>query len=87
MNIESKAVFGLLICFGIIILIVMLNSKHFFKCIILSALSGIAALFAVNMLSGFTGFELSVNPITLAMSAIGGTPGVIMMLISRIFLH
>lgn len=86
MNIESKAAVGLLIFFGIIILITMLHSKHFFKCIFLSALSGIAALFAVNLLAGFTDFEVAVNPVTLGISALGGTPAVIMLLVSRIFL-
>lgn len=86
MNIESKSVFGLLVCFGIIILISMIRSKHFFSCLLLSCLSGVAALFAVNLLSAVTGFELAVNPVTLAVSAVGGTPGVVLLLVSRIFL-
>lgn len=84
MQIQSTTVFGLLICFSIIILIAMLRSKHFFKCIILSAFSGIACLFAVNALSSITGFSLAVNYPTLAISAIGGTPGVILLLLSRV---
>ena len=81
MNIECKFVIALLILFAIIILITMLRSKHFLKCIILSALSGTACLFAVNILSGVTGFTLAVNPVTLSVSGIFGVPGVIMLLI------
>lgn len=84
MNFESNWVIALLILFAIIILIIMLRSKHFFRCIILSALSGIACLFAVNILSGLTDFTLAVNPVTLGISGIFGVPGVIFLLISRI---
>ncbi len=80
MDIQSTTVFGLLVCSGIIILIVMLKSKHFIKAFLLSAVQGAAALFAVNLISAATGFEIAVNPITLSISALGGTAGVIMLL-------
>lgn len=86
MDIQSKSIFGLLICSGIIILIIMFRSKHFVRSFILSAVQGIAALFAVNLLSAATGFDLAVNPITLGISAVGGTAGVVMLLLSRIFI-
>lgn len=86
MNVNNKTVFGIIILSLIIILIIMIRSKHFFKCFILSSVSGIAALFAVNLLKEITGFEIGVNPVTLCFSAIGGSPAVILMLISRVFL-
>ena len=86
MNVNNKTVFGIIILSLIIILIVMVRSKHFFKCFLLSSVSGIAALFAVNLLKEITGFEIGVNPVTLCFSAIGGSPAVILMLISRVFL-
>lgn len=86
MSVNNKTVFGIIIASLIIILIVMLRSKHFFKCFMLSSVSGIAALFAVNLLREITGFEIGVNPMTLVLSAIGGSPAVILMLVSRVLL-
>lgn len=86
MDIQSKSIFGLLICSGFIILLIMLRSKHFVRSFILSSLQGVAVLFAVNLLSSVTGFELAVNPITLGISALGGTAGVIMLLMGRLWL-
>lgn len=86
MNIENKTFFGLLIVSMLIILIVMIRSKHFFRCAALSCLSGVAALFAVNLLCEITGFEIAVNPFTLGFSAVMGSPGVILLLVSRVFL-
>ena len=86
MDIKCKTVFGIIIISLVIILIVMVRSKHFFKAFILSSFSGIGALFAVNLLREITGFEIGVNPVTLCFSAIGGSPAVILMLISRVFL-
>ena len=66
----------------IIILTVSLKSKHFFKSVFLSAFSGLSALFAVHVISWFTGLSLSVNLFTAAVSAVGGIPGVIALLIT-----
>ena len=76
----------MLAAFSLITLLVMIKSKHFFKALILSAAQGIAALFAVNLLSAATGVSLAVNPITLALSAVGSLPAVIAMLVSRLFI-
>lgn len=84
MIIECKIIFSLLILFSIIILAVMLRSKHFLSGLTLSALSGIACLFSVNILSAITNFTLAINPLTLGISGIFGVPGVIALLISRI---
>lgn len=76
----------MLAAFSLITLLVMIKSRHFFKALILSAAQGIAALFAVNLLSAATGVSLAVNPITLALSAVGSLPAVIAMLVSRLFI-
>lgn len=56
-------------------LIKMIKSKHFFKAIFISALSGIGCIFAVNLLSDFTGVNLAVNWFTLSFSALLGPCG------------
>ncbi len=76
----------MLAAFSLITLLVMIKSRHFFKALILSAAQGIAALFAVNLLSAATGVSLAVNPVTLALSAVGSLPAVIAMLVSRLFI-
>ena len=46
---------------------------------ILSALSGIAALFAADLIGGFFSFHLPINVFTGVLSALGGLPGVILL--------
>ena len=86
MQFKSIPVIIMLAAFSVIILAVMVKSKHFFKAIVLSALQGVAALFAVNLLSAATGVTLAVNPVTLTVSAVGSLPGVVAMLVSKLFL-
>ena len=86
MQFKSIPVIIMLAAFSVIILAVMVKSKHFFKALVLSALQGVAALFAVNLLSAATGVTLVVNPVTLAVSAVGSLPGVVAMLVSKLFL-
>ena len=66
----------------IIILTVSFESKHFFKSIFLSAFSGLGGLFAVHVLSWFTPLSLPVNLFTALVSAVGGIPGVIGLLVT-----
>lgn len=66
----------------IIILTVSLKSKHFFKSVFLSAFSGLGGLFAVHVLSWFTPLSLPVNLFTALVSAVGGIPGVIGLLVT-----
>ena len=46
---------------------------------LLSALAGVAAFFAADYLSSFFSFTLPLNAFTLAVSAVGGVPGVILL--------
>lgn len=69
---------------GMVILFAMIKSKHIVKSLLLSSLQGLAALFAVNLVGEFIGIRLAVNWFSLAVSAVGGLPGVIFMLLCRI---
>ena len=86
MNFNCKALLGLLIVSGIIILFSMLKSKRFFRSLLFSAACGICTLFAVNMLSAVTGVSIGFNPVTAGICAVGGTPAVILLLVSRLML-
>ena len=61
---------------AIAIFVVMLRSKRLLRNLLLSTLSGVATLYAVNAIGLLTSMRLSVNFLTLAVSAIGGVPGV-----------
>lgn len=67
---------------GFIIFISMLRTKRFFSALILTALQGITALVAANVIGSFIDLHLSLNPHTIILSAVGGTPAVIMLLIA-----
>ncbi len=58
-------------------------SGLFIKSIFLSAVSGIGAVFAVNILTPVTSVGIAVNYISLALGGIFGIPGVIALL----FMH
>ena len=70
-----------LIFSGIVILITMLRTKRFFTMLFLTALQGLAAFFAVNFVGGFFGVHLAMNWGHLGISALGGVPGVILLLL------
>ena len=60
-----------------IVLLTLIKSRHFIRYLLLSAISGIGALFAVNLLTSITGVSIALNYITLAVSGIFGISGVI----------
>lgn len=57
------------------------TERRGFSALFLSALGGMAALFAVNITGLATGIQLSVNRWSLGAGALLGVPGVISMLI------
>lgn len=65
----------------------MKKSGHFIKSLFLSAVEGMAALFAVNAAGAFTGVALSVNRLTLLSGVIFGVPGIAAHLIAQIILR
>ena len=86
MSIGSYIIFAFLILSGIIILAVTLRNEKPFKNIFLSLFSGVGSLFAVNIASAITAVSLPVNTLTLSVSAVGGIPGVVLLLISEVLL-
>ena len=72
---------------GLLIIISMLRSKRFFSALILTAIEGIAALFAIDWIGSFIGVNLPVNGYTAALCALGGIPGVIFLLIADVILR
>ena len=66
---------------ALIVLIALIKSGHFFGYIILTVLSGIGSLFAVNLLSAVTGVSIALNYITLCVSSFFGISGVIGLLL------
>ena len=64
-----------------IVLATLIKSGHLVRYLILSAISGIGALFAVNLLTSITGVSIALNYITLAVSALFGISGVIALVV------
>lgn len=76
----TTAVYCLFLIAGFAILISMIRTKRFIAALIFSCLQGLVALFAANFISDFANMNVSVNPYTLILSAVGGIPGVIFLL-------
>ena len=62
---------------AVMVLLTLIKSGHFIRYLMLSAISGIGALFAVNLLTSLTGVSIALNYITLSVSALFGISGVI----------
>lgn len=71
---------------ALVILGAMLRSGHALKALLMSVLQGVAALFAVNVLGTLTGVTLAVNWWTLGISSLGGTAGVVFLLVLNVIL-
>jgi hypothetical protein len=73
---------------GVLILISLLifkSSKCFFKALFTSVLGGIGAICGVSALSMFVPISISINWLTLTISALFSVPGVIMLLLLNTF--
>ena len=71
----------ILIFFFFFILFSMLRTKRFFAALLLSVLQGIVAFFAANFVGGFFGVHIPMNWYSLSVAAVGGTPGVVLLLL------
>ena len=74
----------LIFAFGfsaIVVTVVLIKSGHPVRYLLSSAISGIGALFAVNLLSSVTGVSIALNYITLGVSSLFGISGVIGLLL------
>jgi len=65
----------------LIIAVSMVKTGHIFKALFTSVALGIVALFAVNVISAFTGVSIGVNAVSIFVSAVGGISGVVMLLV------
>lgn len=82
---SGKAV--LLILFSVLFLIqtaVLIKNKKLISGILLTAIQGICALFAVNLIGSFIDVRIPVNFWTLSTSGLFGISGVIVLLVTDI---
>ena len=77
--------FALIACF-VVTIAISFKTKHFLSSFFLSAVSGIGALLAVNLVSQATGVSIALNYITTTVSAFMGLPGVTAMVLSQLIL-
>ena len=61
------------------------KKKKPFKRAFLSMMTGLLALTAVNLLSGYSGVYIPVTKLSLLLSLIGGVPGVALMTLLTVF--
>ena len=61
------------------------KNKRPFKRALLSILLGIATLLIINLTSGLTGVYIPISLLSVLVSAIGGVPGVTLMLVLNLF--
>ena len=66
--------------------IAVFKSGHPLKALLLCCGSGVAALFALHLLQQLCGVGLPVSDVTLTVSAVGGLPGVILLLLTSLIL-
>ncbi len=62
------------------------KNKHPFKRALFSMFLGLAVLFVVNLTGSFTGVTLPVSSLSLAVSLVGGVPGVTLLLFLNLIL-
>lgn len=67
---------------ALVVLTALIKSGHFLQYLLLSAISGIGSLFAVNLLTSVTGVGIALNYITLVISSVFGISGVIGLLLT-----
>lgn len=82
----KAAIIVILSVSALAVLISLVKSKHFFVALMLTAIQGLSALFAVDYIGGFIGVNVNINPFTLALSSLGGIPGVSFLLLISIIL-
>ena len=74
----------LLVAAVIFILWGMLKTRRPLSALLLSAASGIAALFAVNLLGSVVPIDLPVNWVSIATGSLAGVPGVVGLLVLQV---
>lgn len=78
--------------FAVLAVILFIYAKHFskhkkpFVSALKTSLFGVASFMAVNSLSSFTGVFIAVNYVTVALTALLGVPGTVMLLLMRLIM-
>ncbi len=85
MNVFEIVVMFVCAFFGFVIIHRIGRSRHPFKRALLSFACGFAALMAVELTSGLTGVYLPFSLLTVAVSVIGGIPGLTALLALNLF--
>ncbi|MBE6836282.1 MAG: hypothetical protein E7515_08575 [Ruminococcaceae bacterium] len=67
-----------------VIIVTVIKTKRFFSATLLSVLQGVGSLFAVNFIGSFIGVHINVNALSLAVSSLFGTSGVIALLFTQL---
>ncbi len=85
MQIINISLIVIFIVYGIILLGLSVKSRHFFKTLLFSSLSGIFVFVILQLLSSSLGIDLPVNWWSVSTASLLGIPGVAGMMILNIF--
>lgn len=69
-----------------VVFFVYYKSKKFFYYLFITALQGICTLFAINLIGSFLEIHIPVNVFSIVVSTFGGISGIIVLLLTEIFL-
>ena len=84
---SGKILLGIFLAiYLVVIFIAYFKSKRFFTALLFTALQGVCAIFAVNLIGKYITVHIPVNAWTLSISSVGGITGVIMLLLCDIFM-
>lgn len=84
---SAKIFLGCIFAFYIVVIVIaFIKSKRFFTVFLLTALQGVSALFAVNLIGQYIMIHIPVNAWSLGVSSVGGVSGVIMMVLCDTFI-
>ena len=84
---SGKILLGIFLAiYLVVIFIAYFKSKRFFTALLFTALQGVCAIFAVNLIGKYITVHIPVNAWTLGISSVGGISGVIMLLLCDIFM-
>lgn len=80
---EQYLIYGIA---GIVVLFLLIKLLKWPIKIILNGISGVVILYIVNLIGTSFNFSLTINPITALIAGFLGIPGVIVLIIIRLFL-
>ncbi len=69
---------------ALFIVIALIRSGHFLRCLLFSVVTGNVTLLVISYLGAFTGVTLGINLFTVGTASLLGIPGVLAMLLIRL---